>query len=106
MDRGGASANQIANGFVLLIGHMDGRQFPSAIESSQLIGIASVGLHPIGSFFGDERRTDQVAGNTFAAQVPAENEAAWSGLINQAQFDVRLGEPLEKFINRIEGSTD
>src|SRR5215831_5462787 len=76
MDRGGASANQVANGFILLIGHMDGRQFASPIESGQLIGIPPVGLHPIGSLFGNERRTDQVAMNTLAAQVAAQNEAA------------------------------
>ena len=106
MDRGGASANQVADGFILLIGHMDGCEFAGAIESGQLIGIPAVGLHPIGSSFGNERRTNQVAVNIFAAQVAAENEAAWSGFIYQAQFNVWPRETFEEFVNRVEGSAN
>src|ERR1700750_172259 len=76
MDRGGASANQVANGFVLLIGHMNGRQFASAIEPGQLIGISPIGLHTIRGFLGNERWTDQVAVSAFVAQVAADNKAA------------------------------
>src|SRR6185295_4795725 len=106
MDGGGAGANQVANGFVLLVGHMDGREFPSSIKTGKLIGIPPISLHPIGSFFGNERRTDQVAVNAFAAQVAAKNEPARPGFINQAQFNIGLRETFEQFINRVECSAD
>ncbi len=106
MHRGCAGANQVANGFVLLIGHVDGRELASAVKTGKLIGIPPIGLHAIRSFFGNERRTDQIAVNGFAAQMAAQDEAARPGFINQAQFDVRLREPLEEFVNGIERPAD
>jgi hypothetical protein len=104
MDGGRAGANQVTNGFVLLVRDMDGREFPGSIKTGKLIGIPPVRLHPIGSLFGNERRTDQVAANAFAAQMAAKNEAARPGFINQAQFDVWLRETFEEFINGVECS--
>ena len=85
---------------------MDGCQFAGSIKTGQLIGIPPVGLHAIGSFFGNERRTDQIAVNTFAAQMPADNETARPGFIDQAQFNVGLGKTFEQFINRVESPAD
>jgi hypothetical protein len=38
--------------------------------------------------------------------MPAQNEAAGTGLINQAQLQLRLGELLEEIIDRVESSAD
>jgi len=52
------------------------------------------------------RRTNQIAMDALAAQMSAENEPAGPGFINQAQFDVRLREAFEEFINGVECSAD
>jgi hypothetical protein len=44
--------------------------------------------------------------DAFAAQMTAEDEAAWPGFIDQAQFNVWLGEPFEEFINGLQSSAD
>src|SRR5262245_7290467 len=61
LDSSSAGANQVANGFIFLIWDMDGRELAGAIETGKLIGIAPISLDPIGSSFGNERRTDQIA---------------------------------------------
>jgi len=48
VDSGCAGANQVANGFIFLIRHVDRREFPSAVKAGQLIGIPPVGEQAIG----------------------------------------------------------
>ena len=101
-----AGANQVADGFIFLVGHMDGRQFAGAIEAGQLVGIPPVGLDAVGSLFGNERRTDQVAVSAFAAQVTTQNKAAGPGLIDEVQLEVGFGESFEEVINGLECSAN
>src|ERR1700704_5771196 len=85
---------------------MDRRELAGAVKTGELIGIPPVRLHAVGSFFGNERRTNQITMNAFAAQMAAENEAARPGFINQAQFNVWLSQPFEELIHSVESSAD
>jgi hypothetical protein len=49
-----AGPNQIADGFILLVGHMDGRQLTGPIQPRQLLGVASVGFDAVGGLLGNE----------------------------------------------------
>ena len=75
-------------------------------QSRQLIRIPPIGFHPIRSFFGNERRADDIAANAFTAQVPANDKTARTGLVNHAQLDVGLGDALDEFINGVERAAD
>ena len=44
--------------------------------------------------------------DAFAAQMPAQNEAARPGFINQAQFNIGLRETFEELSTRVECSAD
>ncbi len=101
-----AGADQVAHGFILLVGYVDAGQFPGPIKARQLIGIAPVGLDAIGSLLGDQRRGNHLTVNALAAQVPANDEAARTSFVDQTQLHVVLGELFAQFIDGIQGAAD
>ncbi len=101
-----AGAHQVADGFVLLVGHVDRSEFTGPIEPGELIGVAAVGLHAVGGFLGNERRRDDFARNAFVAQMAAQDKPARSGFVSKAQFEVIFGELVEEFVHGIEGAAD
>ena len=65
-----AGADQIAHGFVLWIGHVDGGQFAGAVEAGQLVGIAAVGLDAVA------RLARNLGGRHEDAPVPVRTQEA------------------------------
>ncbi|MBA1142474.1 hypothetical protein [Mesorhizobium neociceri] len=56
-----AQPDQVAHGFMIGVGHPDGRQLTGLIEAGEHGGIAAVRLHPIAGLSRDQRRCHHVA---------------------------------------------
>lgn len=103
--------DQIADGFIVLIGAGSACSPPRFARSAwgsrlSLVGIAAVGFDAVGSLFGNERGSDEVAMDAFVAQVAAQDETGGAGFIDEAQFDAGAGEFLDEFVHRVEGTAN
>jgi hypothetical protein len=80
-----ASAGQVADGFILHGGDIDGGEIAGAQEPSELDGIAAIGLDAVSGFFRYERGSDDETGQAPVGKVAIEDVAARSSLISKHQ---------------------
>jgi hypothetical protein len=78
-----ASAGEIADGFIVDVGDVDGGKIAGSQETCEGGCIAAIGLDSIAGFLGDERRCDDEAGEAFLGEVAIEGEAARSRFVGE-----------------------
>ena len=100
LDGGEAGTDEVADGFVGLVGNMDEGEFTGAIEAGQREGVAAIGLHTIGGAQGDEGGADEFADDAPGAQMAAKGEAGRSGLVDVADLGAVGAEAL---VEAVEG---
>ena len=71
-----ATAQQVAGGFFLLGGNVNGRQRAGAVEHRELAGVAAIGFDPVARAPRNQRRGDHVTGNPVRRERPLQLEAA------------------------------
>jgi hypothetical protein len=76
-------ASEIADRFVLGLGHVDGRELAGAVEPRERFGVAPIGLDAIPRAAGNLRRADDGAGESLLAQETIDLEAAGAGLVDE-----------------------
>ena len=101
-----ARPHQVAHRFVLLVGHVDGRQLPRPEQAGQLPGIAPVGLDPVTGLGGNERGRDHLAVIFALFQVPIDDVTAGPGFVDKAQFQLGLFQLLDELIQGVERAAD
>ena len=67
------SPHQIAQRFVLGIGHPHRGQFAGAITTRQLLGIAAVGFHPVAGSGRHQRRRDHLTRHAQLGELPVQH---------------------------------
>jgi hypothetical protein len=75
------AAQQVARGFFLLGGNVNGRERTGAIEHGQLGGIAAVGFDAIPGAPGNQRGGDDITGDLVGGQRPMQLEATRAGFV-------------------------
>jgi hypothetical protein len=86
-------AGEVAKGFVLDRGNIDGREIPRAHQARELDGVTPVSLHALARLFGKEGGRDDVADMAFFRQIAREPVPAWSCGLDKDQV-LGLGVPL------------
>jgi hypothetical protein len=74
-----ASAGQVADGFILYGGDIDGGEIAGAQKPSELDGVAAVGLDAVSGFFRYERGSDDETGQAPVGKVAIQDVAAFEG---------------------------
>ena len=71
-----ATAQQIARGFFLLGGNVNGGERPGPVEDRQVAGVTTIRFDSIPRAAGDQGRRDHVAGNAPGREGALQLEAA------------------------------
>ena len=77
--------HEIAQGFMRRVRHPHRRQIATPVASSQLLRVASVGLHPVARLDRHQRRCHDVAVHAELAQMPVQAIAVGSCLVADAK---------------------
>jgi hypothetical protein len=80
---GAAQPDQVAHGFMIGVGHPDGRQLSSPMKTGEHGRVATIRLHPIARLRRNQRRRHHVASMTKACELAINAIAAWSGFITK-----------------------
>src|ERR1035438_5359925 len=86
----GAGANQIAEGFIGGVRHVDAGEFAGAVEAGELVGIAAVGLDAVAGRAGNLGGGDENAEITVALHAAGEAKPMRTGFVTTAQFGARM----------------
>ncbi len=81
-----SAADQIPHGFVIFPRHINRRQFPGAVQTSQIASITPVGLDAIPTAFGDHGGCDNIALKPLGSQMPIDLITAWPRFVDEAQL--------------------
>src|SRR5688572_2624784 len=100
--------DQIPHRFILRIGKIDGRQLSGAIEPSQLIGVATVGLDPVARFARNFGGSHDDAFMALGAEETAEGITARTGFVAKAQLRAEMSgrESLDELEHVVVRATD
>src|SRR5687768_12363855 len=74
-----ATAQQVADGFLLIRGDVNGGQRARPIQDRELTGITPVGLNPVAWSARNQRRRDDVTGDASGGQGAQQLEATRAG---------------------------
>ena len=80
-----AGANQVPNGLILGIGHVDAGQLAGAEQAGQLLGIAAVGFDPVAGFARHFGGGHDDAGITQPTDEAAEGIASRTGFVTELE---------------------
>jgi hypothetical protein len=86
-------AGEVAHGFVLDRGNIDGRAIPRAHRARKLDRVTPVSVHAVSRLFGNEGGRDDVADMALFGQIAIEPGPAWSRFIDKDEvlgFGVQL----------------
>jgi hypothetical protein len=97
-----AAADQIPQPLLLGGGRLDERQLAGAIETHDLLGVATVGLDPVTGPDGHKRRRDHVAGDADPPKQPEKVIAARARLVGDGQ-PIGPTEPVDEPAHRALG---
>ena len=78
-----AQPDQVAHGFMIGIGHPDGRQLSSPMKTGEHGRVATIRLHPITRLRRNQRRRHHVAPMAEACELAINAVAARSGFITK-----------------------
>src|SRR5687767_12643078 len=76
-----ATAQQVADRFLLIRGDVNGGQRARPIQDRELTGITPVGLNPVAWSARNQRRSNDLARHPLSGQRPLQLEATRAGLI-------------------------
>src|ERR1022692_401142 len=104
----GAGANQIAEGFIGGVRHVDAGGSAGAVKAGELIGIAAVGLDAVAGLAGNLGGGDENANVAVPVQAAGEGKPMRSGFVTTAQFGawMRGLEFREEFEHVVMGAAD
>jgi len=80
-----AQPDQVAHGFMIGIGHPDGRQLSSPMKTGEHGRVATIRLHPITRLRRNQRRRHHVAPMAEACELAINAVAARSGFIQNTR---------------------
>jgi hypothetical protein len=92
--------DQIAHGFVLGVGHPDGRQLAGSVKTRKHGGVAAIRLHPIAGLDRNQRRRHDIAAMAVADELTINAIAARSGLVAKCQRLARTPEAVAQLTDR------
>jgi len=104
IDRIGASATKVTNGFVRRFGDVDGGQFTGAQQAGQAAGIPFISFEGRARLFGDEGRSGDQAGNFELLETAGDAKAAGAGFIGDLEDGawMSFADAVESFLQSLQ----
>ena len=97
---------QVANGFILHLGHVDRGEVPRAHEAGQFDGVSPVGFDPIPGLFGDQGGNDDPADMAFLGEITVEPIATRASFIDKDEVRAVGLQPTDELIDITLSCTD
>src|SRR5688572_1119046 len=80
-----ASSDEIAKRLMLSIGDPNWAEVAGTVGASELLGVTPIGLDAIARHLGHERRSDDIAMNADAGELPVQDVASGAGFVADAE---------------------